>query len=180
MRRRADCISVICGFRTEIVRKDIKHIYIRVCPGEDIVRVSAPHRVSAGAIEELLAERSARISRALGAACGPLRKFSAADRREFLEMCRDALSRWEPVVGKRASSVAVRDMSSRWGSCNAASGRICFNLKLMDMEPVFLDYVACHELCHLHVCGHGPDFWARMDSCFPEWKKVRKALNGKG
>ena len=35
-----------------------------------------------------------------------------------------------------------------------------------------------HELAHLLVAGHGPEFHALMDSVMPDWKQRRAKLRG--
>ena len=55
-------------------------------------------------------------------------------------------------------------MTSRWGSCQPATGRICINVRLALYPPECLEYVVVHELCHLRERGHGPAFQALMDA----------------
>lgn len=46
----------------------------------------------------------------------------------------------------------------RWGSCTPEQGRIRISSRLATMPPWVLDSVIVHELAHLEVPGHGPDF----------------------
>ena len=85
--------------------------------------------------------------------------------------------RWQPVLGVNAKSLAIRDMKSRWGSCNCRTGRLCFNLRLVEKDPKCLEYVVVHELCHLIVPNHSPAFWAEVAKCIPDWKARRKLTN---
>ncbi len=82
----------------------------------------------------------------------------------------------ERTVGKRAGELKVRDMKTRWGSCNTKTAHITLNLRLAQKPAECLRYVLTHELCHLHEAGHGAAFWARMDLYFPDWRRVRKLL----
>ena len=52
-------------------------------------------------------------------------------------------------------------------------------LRLAEKPPECLKYVLIHELCHLHVAGHGEQFWRRMDGYYPDWKRVRKLLKNR-
>ena len=82
----------------------------------------------------------------------------------------------ERTVGKRAGELRVRDMKTRWGTCNTKTALITLNLRLAEKPAECLRYVLTHELCHLHEAGHGEKFWKRMDVYFPDWKRVRKLL----
>ncbi len=82
----------------------------------------------------------------------------------------------ERTVGKRAGELRVRDMKTRWGTCNIKTALITLNLRLAERPMECLRYVLTHELCHLHEAGHGERFWRRMDVYFPDWKRVRKLL----
>ena len=87
------------------------------------------------------------------------------------------LARWQPVLGVRASSWRVRDMTTRWGSCNTRTGRLCFNLRLAAKDPRCLEYVVVHELSHLIVAGHSAAFWNCVARCLPDWRQRRKLTN---
>ena len=95
---------------------------------------------------------------------------------ELYEAVGAMLPALERVVGKRAGELKVRDMKTRWGTCNTRTGLITLNLRLVERPAECLRYVLTHELCHLHEAGHGERFWKRMDEYFPDWKRVRKQL----
>ena len=86
----------------------------------------------------------------------------------------------ERTVGKRAGELKVRDMKTRWGTCNIKTAQITLNLRLAEKPAECLRYVLTHELCHLHEAGHGERFWKRMDVYYPDWKRVRKLLKQHG
>ena len=86
----------------------------------------------------------------------------------------------ERTVGKRAGELKVRDMKTRWGTCNIRTALITLNLRLAEKPVECLRYVLTHELCHLHEAGHGEKFWRRMDLYYPDWKRVRKLLKQRG
>ena len=69
-------------------------------------------------------------------------------------------------------------MKTRWGSCNTVRKRIWLSLKLAFYPVYCLEYVIVHELCQLLVPNHGADFKVLMDRFYPEWKKVKKLLDG--
>ncbi|MFM8855774.1 MAG: SprT-like domain-containing protein [Actinomycetota bacterium] len=47
-----------------------------------------------------------------------------------------------------------------WGLCTPSKSHIRLSTRLVGFPTWVLDYVIVHELAHLHVPGHGPDFWA--------------------
>ena len=85
---------------------------------------------------------------------------------------------WSEMTGLVPSEWAVRDMTSRWGSCNTKTKRINLNLQLVHYPLICLEYVILHELCHIRVHGHGADFKALLDRWMPDWKTRKKLLNG--
>ena len=46
----------------------------------------------------------------------------------------------------------------RWGSCTVGRGDIRISDRLVDVPPWVLDSVIIHELTHLVVADHGPEF----------------------
>lgn len=102
-------------------------------------------------------------------------------RRVLTGILRDAVEairpQWEALVGRQIKTLRIRPMVSRWGSCRRATGAVTLNLYLVHLDQQFLTYVLVHELTHLHVHGHGPDFYRRMDRYLPDWQTTRRALN---
>ena len=99
-------------------------------------------------------------------------------RRELSQKISELAPQWEQATGLFADEWRVRDMKTRWGSCNTVRKRIWLSLKLASYPVCCLEYVIVHELCHLLVPNHGADFKALMDKFYPEWKKVKRLLNG--
>lgn len=56
----------------------------------------------------------------------------------------------------------VANQHRRWGSCTVTDGSIRISDRLADAPDFVLDYVVLHELTHLEVADHGPDFRALM------------------
>lgn len=73
------------------------------------------------------------------------------------------------------SSVNVRRLKSRWGSCNK-SKVIVLSIFLTQLPWELIDYVILHELIHTQVLSHGPEFWEIFESHYPEPKNSRKLL----
>lgn len=117
-----------------------------------------------------------------------VRKGSSAEKREKLlydmyrELLKDKLpeciKRWETVIGVSVNQWGVKLMKTRWGTCNIKSKRIWINLELAKKGPRCLEYIVVHELTHLLERYHNKSFYGYMDRFLPEWKEIRKELNG--
>ncbi|CAM5685868.1 M48 metallopeptidase family protein [Streptomyces badius] len=80
----------------------------------------------------------------------------------------------------RARPASVRwvtNQNTRWGSCTPAEGSIRLSHRLQGMPEYVVDYVLLHELAHLLVPGHGPDFW-RLLEAYPRTERARGFLEG--
>ena len=42
--------------------------------------------------------------------------------------------------------------------------------------PALLDYVVAHELAHLRVRGHTPEYWAIVAQAVPDYRRRRERL----
>lgn len=98
-------------------------------------------------------------------------------RQELKAAVPDLMEHYVGVVGKSPTEWRIRNMKTRWGTCNTKAGRIWLALNLAKKHPKCLEYVIAHELTHLHVPNHRKAFWARMDVYYPQWREVRKLLN---
>lgn len=78
-------------------------------------------------------------------------------------------------LGVTYRSYALSSATTQWGSCTA-DGRIRLNWRLMHFALPLIDYVIAHELAHLREMNHGPQFWATVQSIFPEFEIAKKAL----
>jgi predicted metal-dependent hydrolase len=83
-------------------------------------------------------------------------------------------------LGGRAKPVSVRwvtNQNTRWGSCTPSDGTIRLSHRVRTMPSWVVDYVLVHELVHLLVPGHGPDFWALVEH-YPRTERARGFLEG--
>ncbi len=87
------------------------------------------------------------------------------------------LARWERVIGVASSSYCIRNMKTRWGTCNTRSKKICLNLQLAKKPPKCLEYVVVHELVHLLERSHNNVFKGYMDQFLPQWRRIKSELN---
>ena len=98
-------------------------------------------------------------------------------RRELKAVVPHLLEKYAVIVGKSPEEWHIRNMKTKWGTCNVRDKRIWLSLNLAKKHPDCLEYVIVHELTHLHVPNHSKAFWARMDVYYPQWREVRKRLN---
>ena len=175
----------IDGLEVEVTRKRIKRINMRVKEPDGRVVISAPHLTSDSYIAGFVRSRrgwidrtSARVRARAAAHPEPeSRAEKEALRRDLKRRIAERLPVIEEATGLHCSGWTVRDMHTRWGSCNTNTHHINLSLMLATRSDAELDYVMLHELVHTVVPNHGPDFYALMDRFMPGWKKIRKALN---
>jgi predicted metal-dependent hydrolase len=166
----------------DVTRKAIRNMYLRVNTHTGAVEVHAPRYVSNGQIAELVRSHTAWIERRRQ----ELRETPVLEWTDELKnkarsnleaQIPDLLNKWTPMVGREPTQITFRAMTSRWGSCTPATGRIRLNLLLGLMEPRFLEYVLVHELAHLWVPGHDAGFQQLMDSYLPQWRVLRREIS---
>lgn len=90
-----------------------------------------------------------------------------------------AVMRHAMMLGVRVKAIRLRDQTSRWGSCSS-SGTLSFSWRLVMAPPFILDYLAAHEVAHLHEMNHSPRFWHLVESICPQTRQARAWLNTEG
>ena len=83
---------------------------------------------------------------------------------------------WAMRLGESGVSWKLRNMKTLWGSCHFTKRSITYSTSLARVPRELVEYVVVHELTHLKAHGHGPDFYALMDSRLPGWKTLRRQL----
>lgn len=87
------------------------------------------------------------------------------------------LAKWIALLNVSVNHMFVQRMKTRWGSCNPETRNIRLNTDLAKKPPECLDYVVLHELIHLRVSNHSPEFFAHLDRIMPQWRHIRQLLN---
>jgi len=112
-----------------------------------------------------------------------LERLERRERRTQLaesELARRARELGKRHMGGRVMPTSVRwvtNQGSRWGSCTPVDGTIRISDRLRGMPDYVIDYVLLHELAHLVVPNHGPQFWALLES-YPRTERARGYLEG--
>jgi len=99
-------------------------------------------------------------------------------RSELKKIIPPLIQEWEPVMGVKVNAIQFKRMKTRWGTCNVVDHRIWFNAELAKKSYPCIEYIVVHEMAHLLERGHGPKFKAYMDQFLPDWRNLRKELNG--
>lgn len=85
------------------------------------------------------------------------------------------VARHASALGVTPIAITIRDQRTRWGSASR-QGRLAFSWRLILAPPEALETVVVHELAHLRVFGHGPRFWAVVETRRPDHKAWRTWL----
>lgn len=224
---------MVSGVQIEVVRKNIKNMYLHVLPPEGRVRISAPldtndHeiRLFASAKINWIKKKVQKFQNQprqikLDYVSGEnhylwgrgykmqvkhshfnnvriksnqlilsVRAKSTAEQREKVlnEWYRAQLKaelpalikKWENIIGVKANFTGVKNMRTRWGSCNVRDKRVWVNLQLAKKPLPCLEYIVVHELVHLLEKNHSQVFYSYMDYFLPDWRAVKAELNSFG
>ena len=97
-------------------------------------------------------------------------------RAELRRVLKSATRRCEQVTGVEAEEFRIKNMKTRWGTCNIPERRIWLNLQLVKKPPECLDYVITHELVHLVEANHTHRFHELVEKNCPAWREANRAL----
>ena len=173
------------GLVIEYTKKRIKRMNMRIKEPDGHILISAPYGTRDSEVVNFVRSKRAWIDRNVSriiarAEAHPEPETKAekeARRRDLKRRIAERLPYIEEVTGLYSNGWTVRDMHTRWGSCNTSTHHLNFSLMLATRTDEELDYVILHELVHTVVPGHGPDFYAMMDRLMPEWKQIRRKLH---
>ncbi|EGN74988.1 Putative metal-dependent hydrolase [Idiomarina sp. A28L] len=171
------------GIYFSLTRKRMKNIRLRVLAPTGEVKVSAPHRARVEDVLRFIAEKQEwirqhqqRISEQALLISEPEKDLEPL-REPMRQRISELLLLWEPRMQVKASSFGIRNMKTRWGSCNIRTKKIWLSLALAAKEPDLLEYVLVHELVHLLEAGHNARFYRFMDEFMPNWREKHQRLN---
>jgi len=116
-------------------------------------------------VEELVGRLARRERRALRTDDELMARAAQLSRRYLEGRAEPASVRW------------VGNQNRRWGSCTPIDRSIRLSDRLAAMPSHVRDYVLLHELVHLLVPGHGPDFESWMQG-YPRLLESRAFLAG--
>lgn len=73
-------------------------------------------------------------------------------------------------VNEKLEDVVFRKTRSKWGHCTS-KGVIQYNWLIMLAPDGVIDYMICHEVCHLLHMNHSPQYWQSVASVCPDYKR---------
>lgn len=77
--------------------------------------------------------------------------------------------------GVEPSSLLLKSMPTRWGSCTA-KGKVILNPELIKAPRGCIEYVIVHELCHLIHHDHTQRFVDLQTKEMPDWERWKGKL----
>ncbi len=98
-------------------------------------------------------------------------------RRSLKEQIPALIDKWEPVIGVKVLECHVKQMKTKWGTCNIEAQRIWLNLELAKKSKQCLEYIVVHEMVHLLERHHNDHFIELMNKFMPQWRLHREELN---
>jgi len=79
----------------------------------------------------------------------------------------------------RFHEVVFRKTRSKWGHCTA-EGRIQYNWLIMLAPDAVIDYMICHEVCHLVHMNHSREYWQLVARYCPDYSCYKGWLQAHG
>lgn len=87
------------------------------------------------------------------------------------------VDKWEKILNEKIDNWQVKQMKTKWGSCNIEKKRIWLNLELAKKPEHCLEYIIAHEMVHLLERHHNDRFLYYMDTHLPNWRQLKTELN---
>lgn len=104
------------------------------------------------------------------------RLFTEWYRQELKRVLESVVIVCEKKTGVHADEFRIKNMKTRWGTCNIEKRRIWINLQLAKKPMECLEYVVIHELVHLLEKNHTHRFHALVEEYCPTWREAKNLL----
>lgn len=98
-------------------------------------------------------------------------------RQQLHEQIPPLMEKWQAIIGVQLGNWHIKQMKTRWGTCNIEARRIWLNLELAKKPESCLEYVIVHELVHQLERTHNARFVALMNKFMPSWRTLKDELN---
>lgn len=104
------------------------------------------------------------------------RAFNEWYREELKRVLDGVILRCETKTNLHANKYKIKNMKTKWGTCNIDKKRIWINLQLAKKPIECLEYVVIHELVHLLEKNHTHRFNSLVEEFYPTCKEAKKLL----
>lgn len=98
-------------------------------------------------------------------------------RAQLKELVPGLIAKWESIINVKVEHWHIRQMKTKWGSCNTERKSILLNLELAKKPKHCIEYIIVHEMIHLLERKHNDKFRAQLDRFMPKWRIFRRELN---
>ncbi len=98
-------------------------------------------------------------------------------RSELKKIIPAIIDKWERKIGVHVEEWGVKQMKTKWGTCNIDKKKIWFNLELAKKPVQCLEYIVVHEMVHLLERKHNDIFLMYMNKYLPNWQHLKEQLN---
>jgi len=152
--------------------------------GTEVPLRGVPHRIvhrrgERGTVWTETDAEGARLLCVAGDSAHVNRRINDFLKREAQRDLEGATRRYADKLNVAFKRIAVRDQSSRWGSCSN-TGVLSFSWRLILAPPFVLDYLAAHEVSHLVELNHSPRFWRLVGRLYPNVERAKLWLDVHG
>jgi len=171
----------------QIIRKNIKNLTLRITSECEVI-VTAPLKMSEESILSFVKSKQKWIDKKLSK-CEkiPENKFlylgNLYDKSELQEdlyqfyykkaevLFGELIDKYIVYINKPVSKIRIKQMKTRWGSCNYQKGYINLNIELIKKNIKFIEYVVLHELTHLIYPNHSKEFYQFIENIMPNFRE---------
>lgn len=168
------------AFSIRFMPKPRRRVSIHLLP-EGSIRVDAPDDATPEAVVAAVQRRARWLWKELEA---------QRERRQHVLPREYVSGESHFYLGRRLAELAPRlprlsavpafrllNMRTQWGSCSL-SGELVLNPQLVKAPRPCIDYVIYHELCHLKVHNHSPEYYRLLEAVMPDWAAHKQMLDG--
>lgn len=98
-------------------------------------------------------------------------------RKQLKALIPSLILKWETAMGIKIDEWGIKQMKTKWGTCNPRARRIWINLELAKKPIKCLEFIVVHEMAHMLERKHDARFIKLMDELMPTWRSIKAELN---
>ncbi len=95
--------------------------------------------------------------------------ISTFHRQQLQTVLNEQVKHYQAIIGVNVNEIRIKQMKTKWGSCNISDKRLWFNLKLSQLPLQCSEYVVVHEMTHLLERYHNHRFYTLVEKAMPNW-----------